>query len=75
MAYEQETRQGRNPIDDADAGKADVEKAKKAFVIAAREAKAWLPYRGSLVHRSKRARHPSDNSIKRLFLPPWISDL
>jgi hypothetical protein len=33
-------------IADAYAGKADVEKAKRAFEIAAREAKVWMPYRG-----------------------------
>jgi hypothetical protein len=29
----------------------------------------------ALVQRSKRARHPSDNSVERLFLHPWIGNL
>lgn len=33
-------------IADAYAGKADLEKAKKAFEVAAKEARVWLPYRG-----------------------------
>jgi hypothetical protein len=35
-------------IDDAYAGKADVEKAKKAFEAAAKEAGVWVKYRGPL---------------------------
>lgn len=34
-------------IADAYAGKADIEKAKKAFEIAAKEARVWCVYRGS----------------------------
>jgi hypothetical protein len=48
IATEQEAREGSDSHSWCLCRKADVDKAKKAFEAAAKEAKVWMPYRGPL---------------------------